>query len=502
MQIKRVKIIFKINRPHLTFDMLKVLQVHDIPVLSMEVYSNVIYLKLPEIASEIYEAVYEEWENVYGFDHIEEIGVMSFEEKDIEIKSVLNLISEGVVLLSKNGTIEYVNKLAREYLVTIKDGEAITAHISDTELDELISTADKTIKNKICQIQGRNFLLNADKLFSEENIFIGYLVTLKEIGEPDFSTKSYITFDEIVGKSESLINAVEMAKLFANADASILLLGESGTGKEMFARAIHSYSRPNEKFMGINCAAIPEELLESELFGYEKGAFTGAKSSGKMGIFEACSGGSIFLDEIGELNYHLQAKLLRVIQEGKIRRLGSNREIDVNTRVISATNRNLLKLIEEGRFRLDLFYRLNTFSVEIPPLRARMEDLDILTHYFLEKMRKRYNRTSITFSEAAKNMLRNYSWPGNIRELQNVLERAVVLSNNGDVLPKHIKFDHDEVGIEQESGSLKDAVENFEKQYIKKVLKESNSIRGAAKKLHTTHTLLINRMKKYSIDKM
>ncbi|SUB75450.1 sigma-54 interaction domain-containing protein [Peptoniphilus indolicus] len=502
MQIKRVKIIFNINRPHLTFDILKVLQIHDVPILSMEVYSNVIYLKLPDMSNKVYESVYAEWENVYGFDHIEEIDVMSFEEKDIEMKSVLNLITEGVMLLSKKGTIEYANKFAREYFVNIEDGEKITSYILEKEVEELINKADKNIKNKICMINGRNFLLNVDKLFSEENIFSGYLVTLREFGELNFSTKSYITFDDIIGESANLLNAVEMAKLFSDSDTSILLLGESGTGKEMFARAIHSYSRPNEKFMGINCAAIPEELLESELFGYEAGAFTGAKSAGRMGIFEACSGGTVFLDEIGELNYHLQAKLLRVIQERKVRRLGSNREIDLNIRIVSATNRDLIKLIEEGKFRLDLFYRLNTFSVEIPPLRDRMEDLDILISYFLERMSKRYNRNSIVFTDSAKDMLKNYSWPGNIRELQNVLERAVVLSNNQEVLPKHIKFDHEEAFMEQDGKSLREAVEDFEKQYIKGILKNSNSIRSAAKKLNTTHTLLLNRIKKYSLDKM
>lgn len=500
MNIKRVKIIFNTNRPHLTFDILKVLQIHDIPVISMEVYSNVIYLKLPNMSNDLSDKIYKDWENVYGFDHIEEVDVMSFEEKDIEIKSVLNLITEGVMLLSKTGTVEYANKITQEYLGNVQVGRDITEYIMDNDLVNLKESNDN-IKNKVTSLKEKNYLLNLDKLFSEENIFCGYLLTLKEIGELNFTANSYITFKEIIGRSNNLINAVEMAKLFADSDTSILLLGESGTGKEMFARAIHSYSRPNEKFMGINCAAIPEELLESELFGYESGAFTGAKSGGRIGIFEACAGGTVFLDEIGELNYHLQAKLLRAIQERKIRRIGSNKEIDLDIRIISATNRDLIKLIDEGKFRLDLFYRLNTFSIEIPPLRERMDDVNLLVDYFLEKIQKRYKRASIKISESARNMLNNYFWPGNIRELQNVLERAVVLSNGGDILPKHIKFDHDEEYIEGANKSLKDAVEDFEKRYIKQALQNSNSVRGAAKALGTTHTLLLNRMKKYSMDK-
>lgn len=499
MNIKRVKIIFNINRPHLTFDILSVLQRHDVPVISMEVYSNVIYLKLPEMSNNLTEKIYKDWANVYGFDHVEEVDVLSFEEKDIEIKSVLNLITEGVMLLSKTGNVEYANKIAQEYLGVVEVGETISNYISNIELDDLIEKKEN-LKNKVLSLRGKNYLLNMDKLFSEENIFCGYLLTLKEVGDGNFQLSSYITFDDIVGKSGQFINSVEMAKLFSNSDTSILLLGESGTGKEMFARAIHSYSRPDEKFMGINCAAIPEELLESELFGYEAGAFTGAKTGGKIGIFEACSGGTVFLDEIGELNYHLQAKLLRTLQDRKIRRLGSNKEIDLDIRIISATNRDLTKLIAEGKFRLDLYYRLNTFSVEIPPLRDRMDDLNLLVNYFLNKIRKRYNRGPIVISESAMNMLKTYPWPGNIRELQNVLERAAVLANGEDIEPKHIKFDHEEVYIDCKGQTLKDAVEDFEKQYIKQALQDSNSIRSAAKKLGTTHTLLLNRIKKYSIE--
>ena len=293
-----------------------------------------------------------------------------------------------------------------------------------------------------------------------------------------------------------------MAKLFADSDTNILLLGESGTGKEMFARSIHSYSRPDEKFMGLNCAAIPEELLESELFGYEPGTFTGGSEKGRIGIFEACSGGTVFLDEIAELNYALQAKILRAIQERKIRRLGSNREVSLDIRIISATNRDLNKLIDEGKFRLDLYYRLNTFCVEIPPLRERKGDLGVLARHFLHKMQDRYQKTNLTLSDEAIDKLKSYAWPGNIREFQNVLERAAVLSKDSEILGKHILFDNDEDEIEiEDSQSLKEAVETFEKSYIIKALNDAESIREAARKIGTTHTLLINRMKKYSIEK-
>lgn len=507
MNIKRIKIIFHINRPHITYDILKVIRQHDLPVLSMEVYSNVIYLKLPEVSKDIIEDIRKGCEKVYGFHHLEEIDVMSFEEKDIELKSVLNLIREGVILLSRQGVVEYANKIAYNYIENLSRGNKIFNYIDRQYLTSYINNKDnkstiKTIRNRNIVIGSKNYLLNLDGIYSEDENFCGYLLTLKEIINEDMSSLNLITFDDIIGKEENFINVVEKAKLFAYSDAAVLLTGESGTGKEMFARAIHSYSdRADKSFVGINCAAIPEELLESELFGYEKGAFTGANARGKRGIFELASGGTVFLDEIGEMNYHLQAKLLRGIQEKKVRPLGSDREIELDIRIISATNKNLNELIEERKFRMDLFYRLNIFSIDIPPLRARKEDIDLLISYFIKNLSKRYNREKIRVTEEARKVLKSYSWPGNIREMQNVLERAVVLSRDGIIGREDISFDkHNGFNkLLYNNHDLNLAVGSFEKEFILKVLKNSRSIREAARKLNVTHTLLLNRIKKYSI---
>lgn len=502
MSIKRIKIIFSLDRHHITFEILKVLNEYDIPIISMEVYSNVIYLKLPYMSNELYDKVYQKWSLVSGFNHIEEIDVMSFEKKDVELESVLNFINEGVIMLGKTGTIEYINKIAKENFPDVKEGEFIYSYIEVEDIKDFFTSEMKNIKNKMFLANNKSYLLNVDRIYSEENIFCGYIATISEMEMSDFNSSSFITFEDIIGESPKLTEAIEMAKLFADSDTNILLLGESGTGKEMFARSIHSYSRPDEKFMGLNCAAIPEELLESELFGYEPGTFTGGSEKGRIGIFEACSGGTVFLDEIAELNYALQAKILRAIQERKIRRLGSNREVSLDIRIISATNRDLNKLIDEGKFRLDLYYRLNTFCVEIPPLRERKGDLGVLARHFLHKMQDRYQKTNLTLSDEAIDKLKSYAWPGNIREFQNVLERAAVLSKDSEILGKHILFDNDEDEIEiEDSQSLKEAVETFEKSYIIKALNDAESIREAARKIGTTHTLLINRMKKYSIEK-
>ena len=502
MDIIRVKLVFKINRQNITYEVLNILKEYDIEIISMEVYTNVIYLKLPKIGSVTLRKLEESWSSIEGFDHLENIDVMSFEKKDVELAKVLDFIKEGVIMLSSEGKVDYINTASKKYLSGIKEGDLILDYIRSEELVEFFESSKNTIKNKVFIFDNKTFLINIDKLFSEKEYFCGYFLTVNELDMSLYSSTSYITFNDIIGSSPQIEKAIRMSKLFSDSDTSILLLGESGTGKEMFARAIHSYSRIDKKFIGINCAAIPEELLESELFGYEPGTFTGGSDKGKIGIFEACRGGTVFLDEIGELNYHLQAKILRAIQERKIRRLGSNKEMDIDVRIISATNRDILKLIDEGKFRLDLYYRLNTFTVKIPALRDRKGDFEILTKYFLEKMKERYKKYNLIIDDDAKRILRSYSYPGNIRELQNVIERSVVLSNNGRITKEEILFDYHEKDnmLIDYNISLKEAVENFEKDYIIKALKNSRSIRDTAKKLNTTHTLLINRIKKYSIN--
>lgn len=235
------------------------------------------------------------------------------------------------------------------------------------------------------------------------------------------------TFKDIIGKNPELLKVIETAKVAAMTPATILIRGESGTGKEIMANAIHNTSkRRNEKFVKINCSSIPEELLESELFGYKEGAFTGARRGGKKGLFQEADGGTLFLDEIGDVSPKMQVKLLRSLQEREIMPVGSTETIPVDVRVISATNKNLEEMVEDGEFREDLYYRLNVFPLYIPPLRKRKEDMEAIVLYLLNKYDSFYDRQVTSVDQQAVELLQKKDWPGNIRELENVISRALI----------------------------------------------------------------------------
>ncbi|MCX8083366.1 MAG: sigma-54 dependent transcriptional regulator [Calditerrivibrio sp.] len=287
----------------------------------------------------------------------------------------------------------------------------------------------------------------------------------------------------IIAKSKKMEDLLGIIKKISTVNSNILLIGESGTGKELIARAIHNLSHRNKnRFLAVNCAAIPETLEESLFFGYEKGAFTGADIT-KKGYFEEANHGTIFLDEIGEASLSLQTKLLRVIQERNIKRLGSSDLIDIDIRIISATNRDLAKEVEEKRFRSDLYYRINVITIKIPPLRERTEDIPYLAEYFVKKYCNAFGKKEMRISPTFMKLLFSHNWPGNVRELENMIEKAVALSD-GDILKEDIIKDHI-VGNPEINNTLLDyktAKLNFEKEYLQKLLTlTNNNIQQASK---------------------
>lgn len=313
--------------------------------------------------------------------------------------------------------------------------------------------------------------------------------------------------DEMVGKSPQIAAIQELVKSVASTNATILIMGESGTGKELVANAIHnSGGRRNGPFVKVNCAALAETLLESELFGHEKGSFTGAIGQ-KKGKFEAASGGTIFLDEIGEISPALQVKLLRVLQEREFERVGGTKQVKVDVRVISATNRSLSDGVRDGWFREDLFYRLNVIAINMPTLRERKADVPELAKYFLEKYRLDLNKNVRHISDKAMKCLTNYDWPGNIRELQNVIERAVVLSGREIIsesdLPENIQSGPEQGTTPDRGGlgSFKDAKRRFEKEFIQRALaKNSGNISRTAVMIQLARKNLQDKIKTYDIE--
>ena len=315
-------------------------------------------------------------------------------------------------------------------------------------------------------------------------------------------------FENIIGRSEKMAEVLASAQKYSQFDANILLTGESGTGKELFAQSIHNASQRNNKpFVAINCAAIPEQLLESEMFGYAEGSFTGATKGGKIGLFEQAHKGTLFLDEIGEMPLALQAKLLRVLQEKEVRRLGDNKVIPIDVRVICATNVKIEEMVQEGKFRMDLFYRINLFNLRIPPLRERPEDVPELFTYFVNKYaRKNGIREKISISEESFAIMKRYSWPGNVRELQNFSERIVALYNGECVDEELVK----KAGLDEYAFRLstKEKVEPVEEKHevadeelFQKLKKRRETKEEMAKRLGISRSTLYRRMKELKEEK-
>ena len=320
------------------------------------------------------------------------------------------------------------------------------------------------------------------------------------VGDP---TSDDTIGEGIVGRSSALRSVLEQIKMVAPTDATVLICGETGTGKELIARAVHNQSgRRAHPYVKCNCAAIPTGLLESELFGHEKGAFTSAVSQ-RIGRFELASRGTIFLDEIGEAPLELQPKLLRVLQEREFERLGSSRTIHTDARLVTATNVNLPEMVEEKRFRADLYYRLNVFPIHVPPLRARAEDIPLLVRHFARNFAARMGRRIKWVSSTAMDALVSYSWPGNIRELQNLIERAVIRSS-GERLDVPVSEIDEGIGAPKVRGP-QGTLEEAERAHILATMNETGWVlsgpRGAAKRLGINRSTLQFRMKKLGIER-
>jgi len=509
MKDRKIKLTSKEDKPHLTYKILSVLYKYDVGITWMEVYAYVAYLNLNPVDDITFEKIKIDIMSLDEWSSIEEISLFPFEEKETDMKNVLDIIPHGVTITNKYGDIKYINNYAAEkiFLSGNRDitGVNIKKYLDYNKLTTSLNNQNnkKLLVKERMEIGNQLYEVKLQIISNEENVLSGYLISFYDIDNSDLISRydNPITFDDIIAESNKMLDVINQGKLYSGSDSPVLITGESGTGKELFARSIHNESRRKEKpFIAINCAAIPDQLLESELFGYDPGTFTGGIKEGKAGIFEVASGGTVFLDEIGEMAPHLQAKLLRVLQEKMVRRVGSPKEVSIDIRLISATNQNIDVMVQNKEFRLDLLFRINIFNIEIPPLRDRKEDLPILVEHFTRIYSKRYNKSIKGIDQDAMRKLINYNWPGNVREFQNVLERAIALTTSKNIRDKDIILSYNLMTEDFTGGSLTESVEKLEKKMIIESLKTSKSIREAARNLDVTHTLLINRMKKYNIE--
>lgn len=454
-----------------------------------------------------------------------------FQKIDAEtlLDTMLSAIDERFIVVNKEGYIEALSKAYAEFLgvelqtvmgrhvsevientrmdIVTKTGVAETGVFQEINGEKMIATRIPIYKNgEVIGAFGRVLFRNVkdlevlyDKLSTIEMELNLYRKTFGKINTAKYQV------DDIIGNCDIMRNLKESVRRVAKTNSSVLILGESGTGKELFAHSIHSASmRKKAPFICVNCGTIPEQLIESELFGYEEGAFTGAKKGGKMGLFQAAHGGTIFLDEIGDLPMAMQVKLLRVLQDKEIQKVGSNVREPINVRVVAATNKSLDEMIKAGQFRADLYYRLNVVTLNIPALRERKEDLPLLIKSLLAKISQKESMGVIEVSRTAMEYLINYDWPGNVRELENVLERAInFVGPDKKIEVKHLPSRV--TGVEQVGAvlTMKEIVEHAEQEAIKNALMQCRYRKTkAAQQLGISRTTLYEKMIKYGLCEM
>jgi len=442
------------------------------------------------------------------------------------MEELLDTAFYGMVLVDKDGIIVKWNY---ERFLGIPEEAVLGKPVQDVIENTRLHIVVKTGKDEICDVQeinGHNVITSripirrdgqvigaagtilfsdtselqslAKKIKNLEETISHYKGELRKVFEARFS------FDDIISSNPRMQELKRIANRVAQSNSTVLLQGESGTGKELFAHAIHKEShRKYENFITLNCAAIPKDLLESEFFGYEEGAFTGAKKGGKIGKFELAAGGTILLDEIGSMPLDVQSKFLRVLESKEFERVGGNRPIKLSARIISSTNEDLEKAVQRGTFRNDLFYRLNVIKIEIPPLRDRLEDIEAISKNIVEKLATDLLVSKKVLAPETIEVMQKHNWPGNVRELRNVLERAIHLAPGAVIHPEHLPdYIHcDTVKVRVGNQTLKEIIEKAEIEAIKSAIKQAGDNRTlAAQKLNIHRTALYKKISKYGIN--
>lgn len=439
------------------------------------------------------------------------------------VKIILDSLYDGILIIDSEGIVRYINP-AYTRITKVKEEDIIGKKLSDVRRGSYLTEVIKSGKlqlNVHRKMDEVEYIVNMVPIYGKKNKILGGISLLNELNDVYKLTeklnlskiiiqnlKEHVkslgsgkyNFDDIIAVDKKSVEIKEFAKRIALTDSNVLITGESGTGKELYASAIHNFSlRKDFPFIPVNCASFEKSLIESELFGYEEGTFTGAKKNGKTGLFQLANGGVLFLDEIGELEYGLQGKLLRVLQEKSIRKIGGGKEIPIDVRLICATNKDLFKLMEEGKFRRDLYYRIAIIPLTIPPLRERKDDIPSLANKFISDLSQKYKKDMFLSQEAIQ-LLKEYDWCGNIRELKNIIEFTFNMREEKIILKEHLPIKIEENILDSEIIELNEYINKVEKEYINKAIaKYGDNVEGkkkAAKALGISLATFYNKLSK------
>ncbi len=524
MTTLKLKLLFT-DRKQIIEDITKVISINDLNIISMEVenkdHQTQVYTETRSSGNSPSPGkIIESLDQIPNLIAISRINSMPLEIREKRLKVILDSTSDGIIAIDKNQYITFINPVAKEMYgwdLPKLTGKKIT-DLPMENMDLLDCLNGKSFHNRkrnVITPKGRfQFFSAGIPIRDSTGVITDAIEIMRDMKQikalvNEVTSPSQFTFSDIIGTSAPLMDAISFAQKIAVTASIVSIRGESGTGKEMFAKAIHTQSKRSGKFVAVNCAALPESLLESELFGYEKGTFTGAKQNGKQGLFEIADRGTLFLDEIADMPLGAQAKILRVIQEKSVRRIGGILEIPVDTRIITATSQPIEQMIQENKFREDLYYRINVLPIHIPPLKNRHQDIQALTDHFLSRIAKQLGSIPKKLSKDAMDKLVDHNWPGNVRELKNVIERGSIISDRDIIDANAILFGHEiEKRIRElrssppdlQSYSLKDKVGKFEKKVLESALTRYPSIRKSARALKISHTAMLNKIKKYGIS--
>ena len=506
-----------IDRIGIVRDITLIMTKRGINIISMEVDEGNVFLECQTVSQDQRVGFVQELSNIHGVHDIGEISFMPAKERAEQLDAILTSVHDGILAVNQDSIITQCNPAA-VHMLRLSAQQVQGRPLGPKLFKNLL--IQETLQTG-CQYHNREVFIAVDQgycvvstipLRSNRGEVVGVVAMIRDTQDVrnlmrSMATSLPVTFDDIPFISPIMEEVVGQARRYATSDSTILINGETGTGKELFARALHSASgRANAAFVPINCAAIPDTLLESELFGYAEGAFTGAIKGGKPGLFELANGGTLFLDEVGDVSAHLQVKLLRVLQEQRVRRGGSNKEVAINVRIIAATNRNLEDMVGDKTFREDLYYRLNVIPLVIPPLRERFEDIRLLSELFLKQFAEKLQRSVKGLSVLAIQRLEGYNWPGNVRELKNIIERAVNLVDGVEVQSEHIFLGHLSGSkvmptlVQFETyQTLEERLGELERVILQETALRFRSSRRMGAVLGLSHTAVLKKMHKYQL---